>query len=71
MQWIKNLTAVAWVAAEALAPSPAPCSGLKDPALLLLLLQHRSQLWLRSDPWPRNSTYVGAAKKKRDNFIYT
>lgn len=38
MPWIKNLTAVAWVAAEAQAPSPAPCSGLKDPALLLLLL---------------------------------
>ena len=27
-------------------------SGLKDPALLPL--QHRSQLWFRYDPWPRN-----------------
>ena len=36
-------------------------SGLKDPALLQL--KHRSQLWLRSDPWPRNSMCCEAAKK--------
>ena len=32
---------------------PARHRGLKDPALPWL--QHRSHLWLRSDPWPRNS----------------
>ena len=31
-QWVKNLAAEAWVAAESL----ALCSGLKDPALLQL-----------------------------------
>ena len=35
---------------------------LKDPALLQL--QHRSQLRLRSDPWPRNSVCLGVAKKE-------
>lgn len=53
MQWIKNLTAVAWVAAEALAPSPAPCSGLKDPALLLLLLLGGTQSLAQNFHMPR------------------
>ena len=34
VQWVKNLTAVARVAAEVGARSPAQCSGLSDPALL-------------------------------------
>ena len=33
-QWVKNLTAVAWVTAEAWVQSPVLCSGLKDSALL-------------------------------------
>ena len=43
--------------------SPAGHSGLKDPALPQL--QHRSQLWLKSDPWPRNSACHRVAKKKK------
>ena len=43
MQWLKNLTAVAWAAAEVWVLSPAWCSGLKDPGLLWLWC--RSQLF--------------------------
>ena len=32
-QWVKDLTAVAQVAAELRVPSPACCNGLKDPLL--------------------------------------
>ena len=35
--------------------SPTRHSSLRD--LVLPQLQHRSQLQLRSDPWPRNSIY--------------
>ena len=42
--------------------SPVQYSGLKD--LVLPQMQHRSQLQLRSDPWPRNSICCGAAKKE-------
>ena len=38
-------------------------SGLKYP--VLPQLQCKSQLWLGSDPWPRNSIFCGAAKKKK------
>ena len=31
--------------------------------LALPWLRHRLQLWLGSDPWPRNSLWHGAAKK--------
>lgn len=41
--------------------SPAQHRGLKDPASQQLWL--RSQLQLRSHPWPGNSIYFGAAKK--------
>ena len=46
VQWIKNLTAAAWVAVEAGIQPPAPCSGLEDPLL--------PQLWLGFNPWPGN-----------------
>ena len=36
---------------------------LKD--LVLLKLQRRSQRWLRSDPWPGNSTCPRVAKKEK------
>ena len=39
--------------------SLASFSGLR------LLLQHRLQLQLRSDPWPRNSICCVVAKKKK------
>ena len=42
---------------------PGLAQWVKDP--VLLQLQLRSQLWLRSDPWPRNSICHGAAKKKK------
>ena len=38
-------------------------SRLKDPALP----RRRSQLWLRSNPWPRNSICCGAARKVKKN----
>ena len=50
VQWVKNLTAVAWVSAETWVLSLAWHSGLKDAELLQL--QHSSQLRLRFDPWP-------------------
>ena len=49
---------------------PAQHSGLKD--LVLLQLQHRSKLRLRSDPWPKNSIHHGAARiKKKQTNTYT
>ena len=51
-QWVKNLTAVARVAAVVHVQSLARHSGLKH--LELLQLQCRSQLWLRFTPWSRN-----------------
>ena len=50
-QWVKNPTAVAWVALEAFVRSPT-CSGLKD--LTLPQPWHRSKLQLRFNPWPWN-----------------
>ena len=52
VQWVKNLTAVARVAAEVQVPSPAWCSGLKN--LVLPQLCCRSQLQLGFDLWPGN-----------------
>ena len=52
VQWVKNPTEVAQVAAEVWVWFPACHSGLKDPALLQL--QPRSQLWLGFNPWPGN-----------------
>ena len=40
---------------------PGPEQWVKNP--VLLQLQFRSQLWLRSEPWPRNSVCCGVAKK--------
>ena len=52
VQWVKNPTAVAWVALEVQVQSLDGRSGFKD--LVLLQLQHRSKLCLGSSPWPRN-----------------
>ena len=38
--------------------------------LVLPQLWRRSQLWLRSDPWPGNSICRGAAKKEKRKKIY-
>lgn len=38
---------------------PAPAQWVKDP------YQHRSQLQVESDHWPRNSISHGVAKKER------
>ena len=51
-QWVKNLTAAAWVAAELWVLSQAQHSGLKDTALLLPRLL--SWLWLGFNPCPGN-----------------
>ena len=63
-QWVKNLPAAARVTVEAQVPSPAPHSGLKDPALLW----HRWQLGLRFSPWPGyfHVLQVGPLKKKKE-----
>ena len=60
--WVKNPTAVAQVAAELWVRSPAQHSGLKD--LALLQLQHRSQLQLRFNSWPRNFHYAAGVGKE-------
>ena len=52
VQWVKNLTVVAQVAAEVRVPSLAQHSGLKD--LALLQLQHSLHPWLGLNPWPGN-----------------
>ena len=41
--------------------SPSPTQWVKDPSFAKLRLV--SKLWLRSDPWPRNSICHGVAKK--------
>lgn len=46
-------------------PSLVWNNGLND--LLWMLLRHGSQLWLRSDPWPRNSP---RPKKKKNIYSY-
>ena len=40
---------------------PGQAQWVKDPTL-----QHRSQLWLRSDPCPGNSMCHGVAKKEKN-----
>lgn len=49
---VKNLTAVALVAAEAQVPFLDQHSGLNN--MMLLQLRCRLQLWLRCIPLPRN-----------------
>ena len=41
---------------------PSPAQWVKEP--VLLQLQCMLKLWLRSDPWARNSICCGAAKKR-------
>ena len=56
-QWIKNLTAVAQVTAEAQVQSPAWHSEFKDPAL--------PQLQLEFNLWPGNFHMPWAGLKKK------
>ena len=60
-QWVKTLTAAAWVSVEVRVQSLAWCSGLKDPALL--------HLWLEFSPWPGNCLVpcVQTLKKKKSS----
>lgn len=44
---------------------PGPAQGIKDP--VLSQLQRRFQLWLRPNPWSRNSMCFGWQKKKKQN----
>ena len=46
---------------------PSPAQWVKDPALLQLWL--RSQLQLRSDPWPGSSICQGAAKNGKKKKV--
>ena len=66
VQWVKNLTAVAWVAAEVGVPSPVQCSGLKDPGLLQL--QHSHSCGLDSVPSPGISTCCRYIHNNNKNF---
>ena len=61
VQWVKNPTAAAWVAAEVQVQSPAPCIGLKGS--VLPWLQHGLRLWLRFNPWPGTSICHGCGYK--------
>ena len=62
-QWVRNPTAVAQAAVEMRVPSPTPHDGLKEP--VLPQLWHRSQLWLRFTPWPRNYHMLLVSHKKK------
>ena len=55
----QNLTAAARVTAEVGVPSPALCSGLKDPALSL------PRLGL--NPWPGNFCVCSHERKKKSS----
>ena len=46
---------------------PSLAQWIKDPGLLQLQL--RLQLWLRSDPWPKNYTCCRVTKKEK-KFTY-
>lgn len=63
-QWVKNLPAVAPVTVETQVQSLTWSSGLKD--VVLPQLRHRSLLWFRFNPWPRNCCipWVWPFKKK-------
>ena len=58
-QWVRNPTALAWVASEVWVRAPAQDSGLKDQAML--------QLQLGFNPWPKNfhMPWVQPFKKER------
>ena len=60
-QWVKNLTAAIWVAAEAQVQSLAPCSGLKD--LTLLQLQDATQIQFPAQEFP----YAAGADTSNNN----
>ena len=47
---------------------PHPAQWVKNLALPQLWL--RLQLWLRSDPWPKNSICHGVAKKKKKSKFW-
>ena len=47
---------------------PGPAHWVGDPALPWVRLG--SQLWLRSDPWPRNSICRGVVKKRKRCMIF-
>ena len=42
---------------------PGPAQWVKDPALPQL--QHRSKVWLESDPWPGTPYAMGWPKRKK------
>ena len=67
VQWVKNPTAMARVAAEAQVRSSARFIWLKD--LLLLLLWCKMQLWLHSIPGLGTSICLrcGHKKNKKQN----
>ena len=68
VQQVKNLTAVAQIATEVWVQSPAWCSELKD--LMMLQLQHKSQLLLGFNPWPGESPYAMGVAIKKKEFIH-
>ena len=64
VQWVKTLTAGAWVAEEVWVQPPAQHLGLKDPALPQLC--DRPQLQLRFS-WPGNIHTPRVRPKKKKN----
>ena len=65
VQWVKNLAAVAPVAAKAQVQSLARNSRLEDP--VLPQRQCKSQLWLRFNPWPGNLCMLRVQPLKKNN----
>ena len=62
---VKNLTAVAQVTAKVWVQYPTQRSGLKESPLLRLWC--RLHLWLRFNPWPRNSV---CCTRSRNFFFF-
>ena len=67
MQWVKNLISVAQVVAEVWVQPLALRSGFND--LVLPQLQHRLQLQLDFNPWPRNSHMLRVWPYKEINVM--
>ena len=52
VQWVNNLTALAWVTVEVQVQTLAWYNGLEDH--VLPHLWHNLELWVRFNPWARN-----------------
>lgn len=68
MPWVKNPTAMAQVTVEVQVLSLAPVQWVEGSSIATAA-QHRSQLWLTSDPWPGNAICLKMAKKRKKGWM--